>query len=258
MPSDIVIKPRTNEPAGRPTIEFTGSSGGTAKFEVSPSGDIEASNGSSSSVFRFHNPSVFGSETMGADTFFLVSTGSAEKNVSVFTSDVMISGSLEVANHWKSYTPTIKTTTEFNLTLPTSRYLYGKYCKLGKKLTLIFNLSYDATSGATNGYGAYTIAIPNEYTIDTMVAPTGSSGLKWLDGISIGTGLITGNTTLGGVPVAVIPHSTGSLVLIGMPDSTTAGTPAAWGGPGASEDTMFPMTGQSELRASFTAEVPIL
>ena len=100
--------------------------------------------------------------------------------------------------------------------------------------------------------------MPEKFTIDTQAAPTGSTSLKWLDGMSLGAGLITGNTTLGGVPVAVIPFTTGSFILVGMPDGTTAGTPAAWGGTGGSEDTMFPITGQSEFRAAFTAEVPIL
>jgi hypothetical protein len=257
MPKSIVIKPKELEGEGNPTIEFTGSLGGTARIEVSPTGDIEVSNGSSSSVFRFLNPTVFGSGSMGSDTFLLVSTGSANRSVSVFSGGVMISGSLDVANHWASYTPTV-TSTPVNLSLPTTRYLHGKYCRLGKKLTLMFNLSYDSTSGGSSGYGAYRISMPGEFTIDTQVAPTGSTSLKWLDGISIGTGLITGNTTLGGVPVAVIPFTTGSMILVGMPNATTSGTPATWGGPGGSEDTMFPIAGQSEFRASFTAEVPIL
>jgi hypothetical protein len=50
MSNDIVIKPRVNQPSENPTIELTGSSGGIAKIEVTPTGDLQISGSSSTST----------------------------------------------------------------------------------------------------------------------------------------------------------------------------------------------------------------
>jgi hypothetical protein len=68
MPKSIVIKPKELEGEGNPTIEFTGSLGGTARIEVSPTGDIEVSNGSSSSSSTFYNVAKFNSGISGSLT----------------------------------------------------------------------------------------------------------------------------------------------------------------------------------------------
>lgn len=56
----------------KPNIEFRSSSGGTAKPEVSATGNLGASHGSSSSWTSFSNPTrhnvgIFGCETSNAD-----------------------------------------------------------------------------------------------------------------------------------------------------------------------------------------------
>jgi hypothetical protein len=55
MSKDIVIKPRAEQLLLNPVIEFTGSSGGTAKIEVTSGGNIDFSNGSPSSTVNFNN-----------------------------------------------------------------------------------------------------------------------------------------------------------------------------------------------------------
>lgn len=75
MPNDIVIKPRINDLSNNPIIEFTGSSGGFAKVEVTPTGDLQVSS-SVSTIFvtpTSHNAGLSGSLTRLTDnTSYLV------------------------------------------------------------------------------------------------------------------------------------------------------------------------------------------
>jgi hypothetical protein len=211
-----------------------------------------------SDIFLVNDQSVMvGSGSIGTDTFLHVGTYSVSRNTATFGGNVMVSGTLDIANHWSSYTPVINGTTT-NPTLPTTKWLQGKYCRVGKKLSLLFNLSYRVSTGGADGTGAYLVHMPPGFTIDTNIAPTGTAANIFLDGISVGVGMICADSNLASIPIAVVPYDSSSFVLMGQEDRTVANMPAAWGSGNTPVHTMFPIVGINDVRVSFTAEIPIL
>jgi hypothetical protein len=210
-------------------------------------------NDSRNDVFLVNSGSVMiGSGSLPAETFFYVGTNGNKDNA-YFSGSMTVSGSATIGNQWQSYTPTIDATIS-GPTLPTTKWLYGKYYLFGKKMTLIFNLGYSSTAGGANGNGGYLIKMPTGYTIDTNVSPVGTGANSYLDGISLGTGILMADTTIGPVPAVVIPYDQDYLMLIvQQPGSSTQ--PYRWG---SGSNTLFAITDYADTRVSFTVEIPIL
>jgi hypothetical protein len=96
--------------------------------------------------------------------------------------------------------------------------------------------------------------MPSGFSINTSVATVGTDGNKWLDGISVGTGMISTDANGSPMPVGVVPHDGTHLMLVTRNAGGHGTQPVRWG---AGSDTTFAITANTDARITFIAEIPI-
>jgi len=150
---------------------------------------------------------------------------------------------------WKSYTPKIFDNQQ-EVTLPNSASVAGRYIFANNTLKLLFTLTANNASGALAGTGAYRIALPLGYEIDTDHVQIGSPTDHTL-GISLGTGVIHADAVGRGGAWTVLPVSTTQISLWGKDPGETSIVP--FGSNGVSL-----VDGGNDLRVTFVATIPAI
>ena len=207
MSNDIVIKRKIGQESVKPNIEFTGSSGGTAKLEVSATGNLEVSHGSSSSWTSFSNPTrhsggISGSLTRLVDGKSYITSGAGISIVSNSLGQISISANSNIAPSDASYV-----TLSSNETLSNERVLtpgIGLVAQNnGSNYTLNISDSVVATISGSTFTGPVKFNSGVSGSLQSLVG--GEAYLKAGTGITISTGsspagqiTITSNITPGG------------------------------------------------------------